>query len=115
MEAKRVAPASSSHRCPVALIRPKLVTDRLWMSYLASRSLRPFWPEMEDDAVGLRCNGRDFFGRRLWHIKDLDPARRNLHFVIMVVLVPCFQWNIRTRNRLCDKMLDVRQEGIRIG
>ncbi len=70
---------------------------------------------MKNDAVGLRSRFRNRFGL-LWRpIEHLHAPAGNFQRVIMVVLVPKVEPDIRPCHRLGDHVLDLHRQGLGIG
>ena len=95
------------------LLRPWFVANGLWMTHFPSRRRRTLWPEMKNNPVSFRRRRRDFFSFCLRHIQHLNTSRRNLHFMIVVELVPYIERQF-TRNRLGDEIFDVGQSAFRV-
>ena len=92
-----------------------LVANRLRVPHLTIRRLRPVRPEVENDPICLSRNRCDFLRLRLGHVENLNPPRRDLYLMIMVILIPCLQRDMSSGNRLSDEIFDVRQQCVRIG
>ena len=97
------------------LLLPMLVSDRCRVADHTVGRFGSIRPEMEDNPVCLGRNGGNFLGLGFRHIENLDAARGDLDFVVMIVLVPGFQRYLRTRDGLGDKILDIREPRVRIG
>lgn len=77
------------------LLRPMLVADRLWVANYTVGRFGSIRPEVEDDPVRLSRNCGNFLGLGLRHIEHLDTTRGDLDLMVMVILVPGFQRDMR--------------------
>ena len=82
----------------LGLLLPMLVADRRGMTHDSVWRFRSIRPKMEDYPVRLSRNCGDFLGLGVRHIENLEATRGDLDLVVMVVLVPCFQRYLRTRD-----------------
>ena len=82
------------------------MTDGSWETNVTVRNLCAHRPQLEDDTVGLGGVRGDFFRFLGGYIKHLHAPGCDFFSVIVEVLVPLPQRNVRARELLVDEVFD---------